>query len=82
MGHAPSEVLEITVAVRARSGSCALQNETPASEPTRNTTSFDWWSQKPRPYRLCSPGTSLRGRTISSTQSGDDPAVEERAPER
>jgi hypothetical protein len=31
--HAPSELLEITVQVRADRGSCALRNETPASNP-------------------------------------------------
>ena len=49
IGHAPSELLEITVCVRFDVGSCTLRNETPASNPSNMTASLDLWSQKPRP---------------------------------
>jgi hypothetical protein len=64
-------VLEITVRVVADVGSCVLRNETPASYPCNSATSLDGWIQKPRPFRSDSLGTSLRGRTISVTQSLD-----------
>lgn len=49
IGHAPSEVFEITVEVIPDAGSCAVRNETPASDPSSITTSLDAWIQKPRP---------------------------------
>src|SRR6266487_7166016 len=49
MGHAPSELLEITVWVRADLGSCTLRNETPASSPSSITVLSRLPSQKPRP---------------------------------
>ncbi len=67
----PSDVFEITVWVVVDAGSCVLRNETPASRPSNITTSLDAWSQKPRPQRFDSRGTSLRGRTISASQSLD-----------
>ena len=55
----------------APAGSWTLVNETPVSPPTSITASLDGWSQNPRPYRLDSSCVSLRGRTISATQSAD-----------
>jgi hypothetical protein len=49
IGHAPSDVFEITVWVVVEAGPCTLRNETPASLPSNITTSVDAWSQKPRP---------------------------------
>jgi Ca2+-transporting ATPase len=49
IGHAPSELLEITVQVSADLGSCTLRNETPASNPSKMTLSLCCPSQKPRP---------------------------------
>ena len=71
IGHAPSDVFEITVCVVVDEGSCMQRNETPASCPSNITTSVDAWSQKPRPYRLQPWGTSPRDRTISAPQSLD-----------
>ena len=52
-------------------GSCIELKETPASIPVSSTASADACNQNPRPYRLDWDETSLRGRTISATQSGD-----------
>jgi hypothetical protein len=49
IGHAPSDVFEITVQVVVDAGSWVLRNETPASHPSNMTTSLDASSQKPRP---------------------------------
>ncbi len=49
IGHAPSELLEITVQVMADLASCTLRNETPASNPSRMTVWPCCPSQKPRP---------------------------------
>jgi hypothetical protein len=67
MGHAPSELLEITVWVTADLGSYTLRNETPASSPSSITVLSCLPSQKPRLSRIDCAGTSLRGRTISAT---------------
>ena len=71
IGHAPSDVFEITVCVILRLGSCMLRKETPASHPSSITTSLDSSSQKPRPYRFDIRGSWLRARTSSATQSAD-----------
>ena len=82
-GQVPSVVFEITVCVIARAGSCTLRNDTPASIPTRLTIGFVGWIQNPSPYRCPFSSVSLRGRTISATQSAlDDARREERVPER
>ncbi len=47
--QAPSAVLESTVCVTPERGSCTERNETPASQPSRLTTSVEACSQKPRP---------------------------------
>jgi hypothetical protein len=52
-------------------GSWTLRNETPASHPRSSTVSPRPRSQNPRPYRIDSFGTSLRGRVISTTNSFD-----------
>ena len=49
MGHAPSDVFEITVWVTLERGSCTVRKETHASHPSNITVSVDACSQKPRP---------------------------------
>src|SRR4029079_504010 len=71
IGHVPSLVFEMNVRVILERGSCVLRNETAASYPCHCTASPERWSQKPRPLRNDSLGTSLRARTISVTQSLD-----------
>jgi hypothetical protein len=64
IGHAPEDVLDSTVCVNCPTRSWTVRKDTPASDPSNITTSRDSWSQNPKPYRMDSDGTSLRGRTV------------------
>jgi hypothetical protein len=48
-GSVPAEVLEMTVYVRWRAGSCVVMHDTPASKPSSMTADPDGFSQNPSP---------------------------------